>query len=87
LVSQTSHNPTEVLQQFSLIKTQISGHQGSSPAPIFQAVKHLTKGVEGLAHQVTLLTAETHTLWKANEALSKCQRAKKPMYAEEVYSL
>ena len=59
------------------MKARISGHQGSSPTPIFTAVGQLTKGVERLAHTVTLLTAETHSLRKANEALSKRRRAKK----------
>lgn len=35
------------------------------------------KGIEAMAHSVTLLTAENHTLQKANEALSKRRRAKK----------
>ncbi|KFY30059.1 hypothetical protein V493_02152, partial [Pseudogymnoascus sp. VKM F-4281 (FW-2241)] len=37
----------------------------------------LAKGTELLAHQLTLVTAEVHTLCKANEALSKRCRAKK----------
>jgi hypothetical protein len=76
-VSQTPHNPTEALSQSTLVKDRISGHQGSSPAPIFSAVKQLAKGVETLAHSVTLLTSENHNLRKANEALSKRRRARK----------
>ena len=76
-VSQTPHNPTEALAQTELVKNQIRDRQGSSPTPIFRAVGHLTKGVERLAHSVTLLTAEAHNLRKANEALSKRRRAKK----------
>ena len=45
--------------------------------PIFPAVKQIAKGIEAMAHLVTLLTAENYTLWKANKALSKRQRAKK----------
>ena len=37
----------------------------------------MAKGIEALAHSVTLLSIENRTLWKANEALSKRQRAKK----------
>jgi hypothetical protein len=37
----------------------------------------LAKGIEILAHENTLLAAEVHTLWVANEALSKRQSAKK----------
>lgn len=40
-------------------------------------VDHLTKGVERMAHEMTLLKAEAHNLRKANEALSKRRRAKK----------
>jgi hypothetical protein len=76
-VSQTPHNPTEVISQSILVKDRISGHQGSSPTPIFSAVQQLAKGVETLAHSVTLLTSENHNLRKANEALSKRRRAKK----------
>ena len=76
-VSQTPHNPTETLSQTILVKTRISGHQGSSPTQIFQAVEQLTKGVEEMAHMMTLLKAETHNLRKANEALSKRRRVKK----------
>jgi hypothetical protein len=76
-VSQIPHNPTEAILQSTLVKTQISGHQGSSPTPIFSAVKQMVKGIEVLAHSVTLLSTENHTLQKANEALSKRRRVKK----------
>ena len=76
-VSQTPHNPTEALSQSTLVKTRINNYQGSSPTPIFTAVKQMAKGLEAIAHSVTLLTAENHNLRKANEALSKRSRAKK----------
>jgi uncharacterized protein YaiL (DUF2058 family) len=63
--------------QTTLVKNCIAGYQGSSSTPIFTTVAALAKGTELLAHQVTLLTAETRTLRKANEALSKRRRAKK----------
>ena len=44
---------------------------------IFSAVKQMAKGIERMAHSVTLLTAENHDLRKANEALSRRRRAKK----------
>lgn len=81
-VSQTPHNPTEAISQSTLVKERISGHQGSSPTPIFSAVHHLAKGVETLAHSVTLLTSENHNLRKANETLSKRRRAKKSRIRE-----
>jgi hypothetical protein len=76
-VSQTPHNPTEAISQSELVKSRISGHQGSSPTPIFSAVRQMAKGIEAMAYSVTLLTAENRTLRKANEALSRRRRAKK----------
>jgi hypothetical protein len=76
-VSQTPHNPTDALSQTTLVKNRIARHQGSSPTPIFETVATLAKGIELLAHEMTLLSAEVYTLRKANEALSKLRRAKK----------
>ena len=76
-VSQTPHNPTEALSQSALVTTRIQGHQGGSPTSIFSAAKQMAKGLEAIAHQNTLLTAENRDLRKANEALSKRRRAKK----------
>ena len=76
-VSQTPHNPTEALSQSKLMRARITGHQGSSPTPIFHMADHLAKGVEKMAHEMTLLATEAHNLRNANEALSKRRRAKK----------
>ena len=76
-VSQTPRNPTEALSQSTLVKKRISDHQGSSPTSIFSAVKQMAKGIERMAHSVTLLTAENQDVRKANEALSRRRRAKK----------
>jgi len=76
-VSQTPHNPREALLQTDYVKSKITSHQGSSPTMIFNAVGQMAKGMETLAHTVTLLSAEIDTLRKANEALSKRRRAKK----------
>ncbi|KFZ25226.1 hypothetical protein V502_00295, partial [Pseudogymnoascus sp. VKM F-4520 (FW-2644)] len=76
-VSQTPRNPTDALSQTTLVKSRIAGHQGSLPTPIFATVAALAKGTEILAHEMTLLSAEVRTLRAANEALSKCRRAKK----------
>jgi hypothetical protein len=76
-VSQTPHNPTEAIAQSTLVKDRILGHQGSSPTPIFNAVAYMAKGMEAMAHSVTLSTTDCHNLRKANEALSKRRRAKK----------
>ena len=70
-VSQTPHNPTDALQQSTLVKNCIATYQGSSPTQLFSTVNALAKGTEMLAHEVTVLTAEVRTLRKANEALSK----------------
>ena len=76
-VSQTPHNPTEAISQSELVRSQISGHQDSSPIPIFSAARQMAKGFEAMAYPVTLLTAENRSLRKANEALSKRRTAKK----------
>jgi hypothetical protein len=76
-VSQTPYNPTEALLQTTLVKDRIARHQGSLLTPIFQIVTTLAKGTERLAHEVTLISAELHTLRAVNEALSKRRRAKK----------
>ncbi|ELQ32804.1 hypothetical protein OOU_Y34scaffold01032g2 [Pyricularia oryzae Y34] len=81
-VSQTPHNPTEAVCQSTLVKSRISRHRSSSPTPIFEAVKHLAKGIEQIAHQNTLILAENRSLRKANEALSKRRRAKKTRIRE-----
>jgi hypothetical protein len=78
-VSQTPHNPTDALQQSTLVKNRIVSHQGSSPTQLFSTINALAKGIEILAHENTLLTAEIRTLRKANEALSKRRRAKKTL--------
>ena len=44
---------------------------------LFSTVTILAKGIEILAYKVTLLTAKIYTLYKANKALNKRQRAKK----------
>lgn len=75
--SQTPRNPIEALSQSKFVETRISKHQGSSPTRIFEAVGQMAKGMTTLAHSVTLLTGENHSLRKANEALSKRRRAKK----------
>jgi hypothetical protein len=47
------------------------------PTPIFQTVASLAKGTEILAHELTLLSTQVRIFRAANEALSKCRRAKK----------
>ena len=76
-VSQTPHNPTETICQSEYLKSRISNHQGSSPTQIFDAAKQLADGAVALAHRVTLVSNEAHTLRTANEALSKRRKAKK----------
>jgi hypothetical protein len=44
---------------------------------IFVIVATLAKGIEILAYKNTLLATKNHTLYKANEVLSKRYRAKK----------
>ena len=47
------------------------------PTPLFQTIASLAKGIERLAHELTLVNAELRILRVANEALSKRRRAKK----------
>ena len=42
----------------------------------------MAKGLETIAHSVTLLTTDNHNLRKANEALSKRRRAEKKRVRE-----
>lgn len=81
-VSQTPHNPTKTVFQLTFVKIQINRHQNSSPTPIFKIVKQLAKGMDGIAHQITLLSAKVRNLRKANETLSKRRRAKKTRIRE-----
>lgn len=76
-VSQTPSNPTKVLSQTTFVWNQISCHQRSSPTLLFETVKALAKGIERMAHEMILLSAEVRTLRAANEAFSKRCRAKK----------
>jgi hypothetical protein len=76
-VSRTPRNPIEAVSQSIYVKTRIANHQGSSPTRLFTAVGHLSKGVETLAHMVTLQQEELRYLRSANEGLSKRRRAKK----------
>jgi hypothetical protein len=61
-VSQTPYNTIDVLSQSTLVKSCIIHYQGSSPTPIFKTVATLAKGIEILAHKMTLLSAEICTL-------------------------
>ncbi|KAL2126360.1 hypothetical protein VTI74DRAFT_1127 [Chaetomium olivicolor] len=86
-VFQTPHNPREAEPQSTLIKTRIASHQNSSPTSMLAAVDQLAKGTMAVMHQVALLQAEVSTLRKANEALSKCRKAKKNVYSLEAHLL
>ena len=76
-VSQTLYNPGDAVSQSSYVRGRIARHQGSSPTAVFLAVEQLAKGIELMAHQMTLLYDEVRSLRKANLALSKRRRAKK----------
>jgi DDE superfamily endonuclease/helix-turn-helix, Psq domain/Tc5 transposase DNA-binding domain len=76
-VSQTPYNPGDAVSQSSHVRGRIARHQGSSPTAVFLAVEQLAKGIELMAHQMTLLYNEVRSLRKANLALSKRRRAKK----------
>ena len=67
----------DALLQITLVRDRITCHQGSSPTPLFQTIASLAKGIELLAHEMTLIHAELYILRAANEALSKYHKAKK----------
>ena len=75
--SQTPRNPKDALSQSKFVKDRIAKHKSSSPTPILTASSSMAKGLEVLAHTVTLLDAEVRALREANKALSKRRRAKK----------
>ena len=60
-----------------LIKTRIANYQNSSPTSILTTIDQLAKGIMAIIHEVALLRLEVSSLHKANEALSKHQRAKR----------
>ena len=57
-ISQTPYNLTDALLQITLVRDCISCHQGSLPTPVFQTVTLLAKGIERLAHELTLVNAK-----------------------------
>lgn len=81
-VPQTPHTATEVVSQSQFVRDRIINHQGSSPTTTFEAVKQLAKGTEAIAHEMTLLRAELHTLQDANKALAKRRRTKRTRLQE-----
>lgn len=74
----TPRNPTETISQIQFIKDRIIHHQNSSPSSIFAGIDQIAKGAQKVMHQLALVEAEVASLRKANEALSKRRRAKKP---------
>jgi hypothetical protein len=43
---------------------------------MFSAIRQLAKGIKLIAYRVTFLEDKLRTLWQANQALAKRQRAK-----------
>ena len=76
-VSKTLCNPTEALSQAKFIKNKIACHQGSSPTPIFNASAQTARGLEVVAHNLSLAHTQIDSLEEALEALSKRKRAKR----------
>jgi hypothetical protein len=76
-VSKTPQTVTESLSQSTLIKNQVLNYQESSPIPILTSVNQLTKALVANSHQLILLSGEIKAPRKANEVLSKRQRAKR----------
>ena len=59
------------------MKNKIAYHQGSSPTPILNASTQTAKGLEVIAHNLSLANAQIDTLEEALEALSKRKRVKR----------
>ena len=58
------------------------------PTPIFSAVQQLARGVETLAHSMTLLTSKNHNFQKVNGALSKHWKTKRTyIYKEDALTV
>jgi hypothetical protein len=81
-VSKTPNNPTEATSQSTFIKNRVSGHQGSSPTPILEAIDQFTKGATGIMHQIALLKSEVKILREENALLSRRRRVKKKQLRE-----
>ena len=75
--SRTPKNPLEAISQSTFVQTQINRYQGTSPTKIFEAAEQMARGLEAIAHSMTLIQQENRNLRQANEALSKRRRAKK----------
>jgi hypothetical protein len=73
----TPKNATEASRQSLFIKTRISGHQGSSPTYIIDAVDQFAKGSVAIMHEVALLRSRIHELEETNDRLSKRRKTKK----------
>jgi len=76
-VSKTPNNPIELASQSAYVARRIANHQNSSPTPIFEAARQLSKGSTKIIHQVTIILGENESLQRANELISKRRRAKK----------
>ena len=76
-ISQTPHNPADLISQSEFIRSRISNHQNNSPTQILTTAKQLADGVAELAHHDILITNELRLLQKANIALNKRRKAKK----------
>ncbi|KAJ3571483.1 hypothetical protein NPX13_g5366 [Xylaria arbuscula] len=72
---QTPSNSQQTVRHSTFIKSKISTHQGSSPTPILEAVDQMAKGMQVMAHQMTLMREELHTLREANQALAKTSKS------------
>jgi hypothetical protein len=75
--SKTPANVLELASQKDLLKASIVRHQSSSLSPILQAVEHLSKGAQLMAHQMAILKSENAGLRKANEIATKRRERKK----------
>jgi len=80
--SKTPQNAEELGSQTTHLRNRIVRHQNSSPTSINEALGHLVKGSQIMAHRLTLMGAEIKALQKANGLKRRRERKK----AKETYS-
>jgi hypothetical protein len=76
-VSKTLKTATEAQSQSEYLNRRIRRHHSSSPESILEALQSLAKGSQAVMHEVTLFRAKVQQLQRANEILSRRQRAKR----------
>ena len=75
--SKTPQNAEELGSQTAHLRNRIVRHQDSSPTSINEALDHLVKGSQLIAHKLTLIGAEIKALQEANGLKKRRERKRK----------